>query len=90
MTSSDVLVGSVAIGVGIFILSTSVFNWDWYYELRKAKWIESVCGRQRARVLFALLGLFLVTLGTLMAGGLLPKFHWQAQPSAADGLKSKT
>ena len=49
MISMDVLVGAIAIGLGAFFLLAAVFNWEWYYQLRKLHWIENRWGRTRAR-----------------------------------------
>lgn len=71
MISPDVFVGCVAVGVGLFVTSAAVFNWEWYYQLQKARWIESLCGRGGARVFFGLLGAGLIVLGLTIATGML-------------------
>lgn len=71
MINPDVFVGSVAIGLGLLVCSAAVFNWEWYYRLHKARWIESICGRGGARVFFVILGIGLIVLGVSIATGIL-------------------
>jgi hypothetical protein len=67
--SPDVFVGGVTSALGLFCCSAAIFNWDWYYELQKARWIQSLCGRTGARVFFGILGLGLIVLGSAIATG---------------------
>ena len=69
MIDADIFVGVVTIGLGIFLASVAIFNWEWYYQLRKARWVESLCGRAGARVFHVLLGLALIVLGAAIATG---------------------
>lgn len=71
MINPDLFVGTVAIALGLFVSLSAVFNWDWYYQLHKARWIESICGRSGARVFFGVLGLVLIVLGAAIASGML-------------------
>ena len=69
MLDADIFVGSVAIVVGAVVVSAAIFNWEWYYQLHKARWIESFCGRSGARAVFAVVGLGLIVLGSAIALG---------------------
>lgn len=69
MANRDLLVGLVTIALGSVVVLAAIFNWQWYYELHKARWVESVCGRQGARVIFAVLGVALIVLGGAIAVG---------------------
>lgn len=71
MINPDLFVGAVAIAIGLFVMSAALFNWEWYYQLHKARWIESICGRGGARVFFGVLGLALIVLGAAIATGML-------------------
>lgn len=51
------------IGAGIFSIVSSICNFDFYFESRKARLFVSVFGRNGARVFYGLLGLFLIILG---------------------------
>ena len=69
MLSRDMLVGFLTIVLGSVVVLAAIFNWQWYYELNKARWVESMCGRQGARVVFAVLGVALIVLGGAIAYG---------------------
>jgi len=71
MLDADMFVGSVAIVFGALVASAAIFNWEWYYQLKKVRWIESLSGRTLARVFFMLLGFGLIVLGGVIAIGLL-------------------
>ena len=63
------LVGFLTIVLGSVVVLAAIFNWQWYYDLHKARWVESICGRQGARVVFAFLGVALIVLGGAIAVG---------------------
>ena len=69
MQNTDVFVGSIAMIVGAVVASAAIFNWDHFYQLKKAQWVESLWGRRGARFFFAALGLFLIVLGSAIAIG---------------------
>ena len=71
MLDADMFVGSVAMALGAFVASAAIFNWEWYYQLRKPRWVESLWGRTAARIIFAILGLGLMVLGAVIAIGML-------------------
>ncbi len=71
MVGSDVFVGGVAMILGSVVVSAAVFNWEWYYQLNKPRWVEEKWGRGRARVIFALIGSALIVLGGIIAIGLM-------------------
>lgn len=72
MNIGDVFVGGVAIVLGMIVLVGGGGNFSWWFELRKARWLESRLGRQAARVLFALFGIMLILLGLAIACGFSP------------------
>lgn len=51
------------IGAGIFSIVSSILNFDFYFESRKARFFVSIFGRNGARVFYGMLGIFLVILG---------------------------
>ncbi len=65
----DLLVGAVAIAVGLFLTTCAVTNWQWYYSVRTAQWLQRALGRTGARLFHALLGLGLIALGIAIALG---------------------
>ena len=72
MVLQDVFVGAVAVGIGLFALLSAAFNWDWSYQLWKARWVESRFGRRGARIFYAILGVVMIALGVAIAVGLGP------------------
>ena len=72
MNIRDLFVGAVAITLGVIILVGGAGNFNWWYELRKARWIDARFGRRAARILFATIGLALISLGLAIACGFAP------------------
>mgnify|MGYP000218146456 CR=1 FL=1 len=60
MEDNKELIGIIfAIAVGTFTILASIFNWDFFFTKRKAKFIVSVFGRNGSRIFYALIGLLL-------------------------------
>jgi hypothetical protein len=72
MAAQDIFVGAVALGIGIFAILSAVFNWDWSYQLWKARWVETRFGRRGARIFYAILGMVMIALGIAIAAGFGP------------------
>lgn len=56
---------------GLFSFAGAVFKWEWFMTHYRARLFVRVLGRNGARVLYALLGVFLASLGLAGAFGLL-------------------
>jgi hypothetical protein len=69
----DAFVGSVAIGLGLALLTGSLLNSQWLYSLRSSRWLEALVARTGARFVHAALGCGLIALGCAIAQG----FRWQ-------------
>ena len=61
----------IMFGGGLFSLAVAIFNWDRFMNAANARPVVDVTGRKTARVIYALLGLFLITFGVLFAMGIL-------------------
>lgn len=72
MDTADLLVGSIAIVIGIMTVLSAMFNWERAYKLGKVRGIEAKFGRRGARIFYGLLGATLIALGSLIAAGLGP------------------
>ncbi|MCE5333208.1 MAG: immunity 17 family protein [Desulfobacteraceae bacterium] len=59
------------VAAGLFSLCGGVFDWDWYMNARKARFIVSLVGRGGARVFYIAGGWLLAVLGVLMLLGIL-------------------
>ncbi len=72
MQATDILIGAVAIALGLLPLWAAVTNWQAAYKLPSARRIETRFGRRAARIFYAALGTLLVVLGVLIASGFGP------------------
>ena len=64
-------IGWFTLGVGIFVLMASVFNWDWIfrghsYNSQKIEGISNIFGRGVARVYFGIGGIICIILGIIL------------------------
>jgi hypothetical protein len=50
---------------GVFTVLGAVMDWDFFMNNRRAKLFVSLFGRQGARVVYVILGVFLVGVGTV-------------------------
>lgn len=53
--------------VGLVALLAAVFNWDWLFTARNSRFVVSSVGRRKARLLYAVLGVFMVGTGLFFA-----------------------
>lgn len=58
----NLLVCILFILVGLFSAAASFFNWDWYFNNYRARFLVKIIGRRGARIFYMVLGLFLVGL----------------------------
>ena len=47
----------ISIGFGTFSILASIFNWDFFFENKKAKYMVKLLGRNGARIFYSLVGL---------------------------------
>ena len=60
MEDNNDLVGFIfAIAVGAFAILASIFNWDFFFNSRKAKFMVNVLTRNGARIFYGIVGLAL-------------------------------
>ncbi len=52
--------------VGVITLLGSIFDWDFYFESRKARFFVDIFGRKGARIFYGILGTALIVLGIYM------------------------
>tara|TARA_R110002050_G_scaffold204327_2_gene339711 strand:- start:17608 stop:17820 length:213 start_codon:yes stop_codon:yes gene_type:complete len=53
----------ITISGGAFAIIASIFNWDFFFENRKAQLFLKLFGRNGARIFYSALGLFLLYIG---------------------------
>jgi len=56
---------------GLFTIVAAAMNWDWFINNRKARLFVALFGRDGARTVYILLGIFLTGLGVAMATGMI-------------------
>ena len=66
MENKDLFAIIISIGGGLFAISASIFNCDFFFENRKAKIFMSLLGRKGSRIFYAILGLMLFFLAYKM------------------------
>jgi len=49
----------IAIFAGTFTLLASLFNWDFFFKHKRAKFIVKTFGRNGSRIFYAIMGLIL-------------------------------
>lgn len=57
--SNELFAGIICILAGTFALVASIFNWNFFFESRKAKLFLTLFGRNGARIFYSALGVFL-------------------------------
>lgn len=62
---SNTATGILVILMGLFCLAACFFNWNFFFNSRKAYWIVKIFGRTGARCFYALVGIAIVVLGTM-------------------------
>lgn len=63
--------GLIIVACGLFSICGAFFNWDWFMNHRKARFLSNFLGRSGARLLYGILGGALVVLGGAIASGSL-------------------
>ena len=64
-------IGLLLVGGGLFSIAGAIFNWNWFMESRKARWIVRLFGRGGARAFYAVLGTVVAVVGILLLAGVI-------------------
>jgi small neutral amino acid transporter SnatA (MarC family) len=56
----------LSFGAGLFCIVASAFNWEFFFQNKRAQFFVKLFGRTGARIFYALLGLFLLYVGVTM------------------------
>ena len=75
MSRSDIVVGCVAVLLGLVALAGALRNEPAAYEPAPVRWIEARWGRLAARACYGLLGLAMIAMGCVIFSGFA--FPWQ-------------
>jgi len=60
--NKELYVMIVSVLGGLFCILASIFNWNYFFESRKASFMVSILSRKGARIFYSLLGLGLFIL----------------------------
>jgi small neutral amino acid transporter SnatA (MarC family) len=63
------LEGILIILAGLFSVAASYFNWDWYFNNYRARFLVKIIGRKGARIFYTVFGLFLVAMAVAILLG---------------------
>lgn len=59
----EILMVLIIVACGIFSICGAVFNWDWYFNNRKARGVVAIFGRTGARIFYTILGVVIIVMG---------------------------
>ena len=57
------IIQSVFVLVGLMAVLAAVFNWDWFFTANNTRFIVENVSRVRARLFYAVIGLFMIATG---------------------------
>ena len=63
--------GFVIVAIGAFTLAGAIFNWDWFMNSRKARFIVKILSRSGARIFYGFLGVVFIAIGVLILTGII-------------------
>ena len=64
-------VGLLIVAAGLFGVAGGIFNWEWFMNHHKARFMCTILTRTGARIFYVVLGLGLVVLGILITMGIV-------------------
>ncbi len=53
--------------VGVYCLCAAFFNWNWFFENRRARGLVMVFGRNGARIFYGILGILIIVMSVAAA-----------------------
>lgn len=65
----EILICILIILAGLFSVTASYFNWDWYFNNYRARFLVKIIGRKGARIFYTVFGLFLVAMAVAILLG---------------------
>ena len=61
--------GLIIVAAGLFSAAGGAFDWEWFMNHHKARFMSAILTRPGARVFYVVLGIALAVLGILMTMG---------------------
>ncbi len=65
------LFGLFFVAAGVFSLLGGVCNWEWFMNLRKARFIVTIMSRNGARIFYGILGFLFIVFGLIVTMGII-------------------
>ena len=65
------LLGLLFVGIGLFTIAGAWFDWDWFMNARKARFMVKILTRNGARIFYGCLGIALLVFGILGTFGII-------------------
>ena len=63
--------GLLIVAAGAFSVCGAAFDWEWFMNHRKARFMTAILTRPGARIFYGVLGLALMVFGILMTAGVI-------------------
>jgi len=63
--------GFVFMAVGFFSMAGGIYNWEWFMNNSKARFMSAILTRTGARIFYVMLGFGFVIFGTLVTMGVI-------------------
>lgn len=63
--NENIILFIVCIAGGLFSIAGAYFNWDFFFNSRKARPFVQFIGRKGARIFYAALGIFIIFCGVM-------------------------
>ena len=67
----SLLLGLVFVFAGLFTFAGAFFDWDWYMNHRKARFMVKILGRTGARFFYGIFGGIIAVFGILVTFGFI-------------------
>ena len=64
-------IGLLIVAAGAFAIAGAIFNWNWFMNHRRARFLVRVLSRTGTRIFYGILGLALTILGILGTLGIV-------------------
>lgn len=63
--------GFIFIAIGIFSFCAGIFNWDWFMNARRVRFVVKILTRGGARIFYCLIGIAVIVFGILVLKGVI-------------------
>lgn len=68
METGELIKILLLVAAGLFTITASIVNWDWFFENRRAAFFVKTFGRNGARIFYGILGAVIIGLAFMGSG----------------------